>query len=271
MVARPMIRFATFALLVLASVAVGCTVKPPPPPTLATDCGAVKPLHVVIGFSAHDLTADVSRAALSTVLDQLRPLIRAGAPGMVVSAYPLSSNSIAANSMRLELACLSEPPLPPDLNQAPAFQRASLLETYRKAQAKAQLEDQEQLHQFDAYRTRVLAVAPPTASTDIWGFLALASDEFGVVEARERQVIIVSRDEVIQSTYCDGCHPLHGALVHFLAFDQPVASDQLRRRNDWAFWLAKVGAGATTFSRSNEPVPSFFGQGAALQELDSHA
>jgi hypothetical protein len=128
-----------------------------------------------------------------------------------------------------------------------------VLDNYRKAIAKAQLQNQEQLRQFDAYDARLLAVAPPTDSTDIWGFLALAADEFEVVDAGERQVIIVSRDEVVQSTYCDGCHPLHGAAVHFLAFDQPSASDQLRRRTDWADWLAKVGAGDVTFPLRCDP------------------
>jgi hypothetical protein len=114
-------------------------------------------------------------------------------------------------------------------------------------------------------------VQPSNTATDIWGFLALTADEFASIDASERHVIIVARDEVVQTTYCAECHKLRGADVHFLAFDQPSASDQQQRSNDWTDWLTRVGASRVTFTRSNEPVPDLFVTGSEFVEDRPHA
>jgi hypothetical protein len=265
------LRFLALLFLLLAVLVSGCTVGRPTLAAVDRDCAGPGPLHVVVGVSGQGLSTEARRAALGAVLEQLKAQLRLGAPGLVLSAYALTENSVNSDGLRLRLGCVPAEPLAPDLKQAPTFQRAELLKSYRAAQANAARELQNAQRQLDVFGKRLLALQPSTAPTDIWGFLALAAHEFDAVDAGQRHVILVARDEIVQTTYCDGCHPLRAAQVHFLAFDQPSASDQQRRRNDWAYWLQKVGAGRCTFSRSNEPVPPLFVPGGVDVEDKPHA
>ena len=258
--------------IVLAALVTGCTVKAQPPLTAGGDeCASAAPVHVVVGYSGQNLSSSVRQTVLRAVLEQLGATIRPGSPGLLVSAYALSNHSVDAEPVRLSLTCLPHPVGAVDLKQTPTFERARVLEANRKAAAQREQALVAQRHQFDSFRQQVLNAQPPVSSTDIWGFLALASDEFETVDALERHVVIVARDEDIQSTYCDGCHPLRGASVHFVAFDQPTPADQHRRRSDWTDWLRAVGASSTTFTRSSEPLPPLFHQPASADQEERHA
>jgi hypothetical protein len=133
-----------------------------------------------------------------------------------------------------------------------------VLDQYSAALARNNAAVNQARKQLSQYSEQLLALEPSSHPTDVWGFLSLAADEFASTDSNQRVVLIVARDEEIQSTYCDGCHHLRGAAVHFLALDQPTPADQLRRRSDWVMWLARVGARTTTFTRSNEPIPPLF-------------
>ena len=146
------------------------------------------------------------------------------------------------------LPCIPPAPTLPDLQQAPTFQRTTLLEAYRASAAQTQADVARARDRLDQFSQQLLALEPPSAPTDIWGFVSVAAGEFGTVDSDERVVIIVARDEEIQPTYCDGCAELGGAAVHFLAFDQHTRSDEQRRRSDWSMWLSRVGASGATFS-----------------------
>ena len=250
-------------MTLLALVGSGCVARAAEPPAAPSpDCADTASLHVVIGISGHDLNAAARRGALKAVLNQLAARVKPGSNHLVVSAYPLGDRSLAAEPVRLSLPCLPATPEAPDLKQAPTFERARRLDAYRHAlDSTRQAVDQAQ-RQLDAYGAQLLALEPRSTATDIWGFLALAADEFATNAATEREVIVVARDEEVDTTYCDGCQPLRGARVHFLAFDQPTPADQQRRRAEWSAWLVAVGAGGTTFTRSNETIPDLFGQTA---------
>jgi hypothetical protein len=244
-------------VLIIAVLLTGCVVKAEPvhPPT---PCEDAKPLHVVIGVSAHNVPAATRRTVLQAVLQQLVAEIQPGSSGVVVSAYPLDDRSVSSQPLRTNILCMPPAPMPPDLHQAPTFQRATLLEAYRTAQTRSTAEVEHARGQLGQFWRELLALQPASAPTDIWGFLSVAADEFASVDASERVVIIVARDEEIQSTYCDGCHDLRGAAVYFLAFDQPTPADEQRRRSDWSMWLSRVGASSASFSRSNERLPALF-------------
>jgi hypothetical protein len=235
----------------------GCVVKAPPAQAPSA-CEDARPLHVVVGVSAHDVPATTRRALLQAILQQLTAQVQPGTDGLLVSAYPLDERSVASQPLRATVACIPPAPAPPDLQQAPTFQRARLLEEYRAAQARTRAEVDQARGQLAQFSQRLLSLQPASVSTDIWGFLSVAADEFGSVDAFERVVIVIARDEEIQSTYCDGCHDLRGAAVYFLAFDQSTPADEQRRRSDWSMWLSRVGASSATFSRSNEPIPALF-------------
>lgn len=247
--------FLVLLFVTVVTLVTGCVVKEPPVRSQAR-CDQARPLHVVIGISGHTVSADTRRTLLQTILQQLSAQIQPGYDGLVVSAYPLQDRSVTSQPLRTDSPCIPPSPTLPDLQQAPTFQRATLLEKYRASAGQTQAEVAQARVQFDQFSQQLLALQPPSAPTDIWGFLSVAADEFGSVDASERVVIIVATDEEIQSTYCDGCADLRGATVHFLAFDQPTPSDEQRRRSDWSMWLSRVGASSATFSRSNEPVPA---------------
>jgi hypothetical protein len=248
------------SLMIVAAAAVfltGCAVKPQPAQPRAA-CDDAKPHHIVIGISARNVPDATRRSILQAVLQQLTTRIQPGSDGVVVSAYPLGDDSVASQPVRATTPCIPPVPTPPDLPQTPTFQRASLLEAYRDAQARSRAEVERARSELDYFSGQLLALEPPPTPTDIWGFLSVAADEFSKLDSDQRDVIIVARDEEVQSTYCDGCHDLQGAAVHFLAFDQPTPSDERRRRSDWSMWLSRVGASSITFSRSNEPLPALF-------------
>ena len=52
---------------------------------------------------------------------------------------------------------------------------------------------------------------------------------FGPVLGVRRFVVLIAPDEERTDAYCDRCHPLSGAAVTFLAFDQPTPELQRRR------------------------------------------
>jgi hypothetical protein len=216
-------------------------------------------LDVVIGLSARNVSAESRRTALLAVVQQLKPQAQPGTGGIVLSAYPLDDRSLAGQPLRMSVPCIPAVPVPPDLQHTPTFQRAEVLQAYRKSQAASNAQVDQARKQLEALSQQLVGVQPPAdAPTDIWGFLSVAADEFASVDSSTRAVIIVARDEEIQSTYCDGCHDLRGASVHFLEFDQPTPADEQRRRSDWSMWLSRVGASSVTFSRSNEPIPALF-------------
>ena len=247
------------ATLAIAALATGCVVQPPDTRVApGASCAAAQPLHVIIGVAGHNLPDATRRAVVMGLTNQLRARVQPGALGMVVAAYPLTDQSIAAQPQRLDLPCLAEPPATPDLKQTPTFDRARVLREYRAQVERDRSEVAQAQRDFDTFAQQLLAFQPTARSTDIWGFLALAADEFGSIDASERHVVLIARDEEVQNTYCDGCHTLRGASVHFLAFDQPTPADQQRRRTDWADWLKAVGAASWTFTRSNEPLPALF-------------
>jgi hypothetical protein len=248
-------------LTLLALVGSGCVARAAEPTAAPSpDCVDTASLHVVIGISGHDLNAAARRGALKAVLDQLAARVRPGNSRLVVSAYPLGDHSLSSEPLRLSLACLPATPEALDLKQAPTFERARRLDAYRHELETTRKAVDQARRQFDAYGSQLLALEPRSTATDIWGFLVLAADEFASNKATERDVIVVARDEEIDTTYCDGCQPLRGARVHFLAFDQLTPADQQRRRAEWSAWLAAVGAGGSTFTRSNETIPALFGQ-----------
>jgi hypothetical protein len=220
---------------------------------------AAPSLHVVIGIAGHNLTTGARRAALTAVLDQLTARVRPGSGAVTVQAYPLSDRSFGAEPLRLDLPCLPVPPDSPDLKQVATFERARRLDAYRKALASTGRAVQESKQQLATFRGKLLAIEPRATSTDVWGFLGVAADELATTGATQRDVIVVARDEENDSAYCDGCQPLGGARVHFLAFDQLTPADFQRRRADWSTWLAAVGASSVTFTRSNETIPMLFG------------
>jgi hypothetical protein len=248
--------FLPFAVT-LAVLATGCVVKDRAP-QFPSACADAKPLDVVIGVSSHDISPAIRQTILQAVAQQLTAQIRPGSGGVLVSAYSLDDRSVASEPLRTATSCIPPAPIQPDLQQAPTFQRATLLERYRASKARTSAEVDQARSQLDQFSQQLLALQPPSVPTDIWGFLSIVADEFGTDEAAERVVIIVARDEEIQSTYCDGCHDLRGASVYFLAFDQPSPADEQRRRSDWVLWLSRVGASSATFARSNEPVPALF-------------
>ena len=224
------------------------------------DCDPTAPtLHVTIGVSGHNLPPTARRGALTAVLDQLTGHVRSGSGELIVHAYPLSDRSFAAEPLRLDLACLPVAPEAPDLKQVPTFERARRLDAYRKALASTSRAVDESRRQLVTFRAKLLAVEPQATSTDVWGFLGVAADELATSGATQRDVIVVARDEENDSAYCDGCQPLGGARVHFLAFDQLTPADFQRRRAEWSAWLAAAGAGSATFTRSNETIPLLFG------------
>jgi hypothetical protein len=244
----------SLVLLVLGS---GCMVKAAPaPPT--DSCADTAPLHVVIGVSGRNLSAATRTRVLKSVLDQLRAQVRPGSDGLVVSAYPLDDHSVASEPVRATIPCISSAPPQPDIRQTPPFERARALKAYQAEVARNNADADQARGQLNQFAQRLLAMDAPSTPTDIWGFLTAASDEFETVDAAERHVVIVARDEEIHSTYCDGCQDLRGADVHFVAFDLATPADEKRRRSDWSMWLTSVGAGNVTFTRSNEPVPSLF-------------
>jgi hypothetical protein len=234
-----------------------CTVKPTTvqPPT---GCEDVSPMHVVIGVAGRNLPAATRRTVLQAVLNQLTAQIHPDSRGLLLSVYPLDERSVASNPLRLSTPCIPPAPEPLDLKQTPTFERARQLDAYRKAVAHTQAEVQQSRASLSQFSQQVLSLQPSAAPTDIWGFLSVAADEFTSVQSADRHVIVVAPDEQIQSTYCDGCHDLRGAAVHFVAFDQPTPADEQRRRSDWSMWLARVGASGSTFTRSNEPLPVLF-------------
>jgi hypothetical protein len=224
------------------------------------DCDPTAPsLHVIIGVSGHNLPPAARRGALTTVLDQLTTRLRPGSGELIVYAYPLSDRSFAAQPLRLDVPCLPVAPEAPDLKQVATFERARRLDAYRRAQASTGRAVDQSRQQLATFRTKLLALEPPATSTDVWGFLGVAADELATRGATQRDVIVVARDEENDTAYCDGCQPLGGARVHFLAFDQLTPADFQRRRAEWSDWLAAAGAGSTTFTRSNETIPLLFG------------
>lgn len=251
-------------LLVAALAVSGCVAHPAQPVSSAgPDCDpSAAPLHVVIGVSGHNLAPAARRAALRGVLDQLTRRVQPGSGALTVRAYPLADRSLAADPLKLDLPCLPTPPDAPDLVQTPTFERGKQLNAYRAALGQTRQAAEQARGNLASFGTQLLGLEPRSTSTDVWGFLALAADELATTDASQRVVIVVARDEEVVTSYCDGCQPLHGASVHFLAFDQLTPADQQRRRADWSAWLAAVGARSTTFTRSNETIPPLFGQEA---------
>jgi hypothetical protein len=254
------------AACALALSAGGCAAPPPDSVGSSTlDCAttASPSLHVVIGVSGHQLPAEARRGALKAVLDQLTAREQPGSGALIVQAYPLAEQSIAAQPLRLDLPCLPAAPEVPDLRQVPTFERARRLDAYRKALASTRRAVEQSRRQLATFGEQLLALEPHATSTDVWGFLGVAADELARVGATQRDVIVVARDEENDAAYCDGCQPLGGARVHFLAFDQLTPADLQRRRTEWSAWLAATGASTTTFTRSNETIPALFGSDAA--------